>query len=127
MSESTIPEEALRLIARHIHSVEQLEILLFLQKTPGKLLTKQEVFRAIQSSETSVASSLAYFSNEGFLIKESEGTYRFAPPSPELEQACALLATAYHERRVAVIEAIYSRPSDPVRNFADAFRLRKEK
>lgn len=127
MAEKAIPQEALKLIARHIHSVEQLEILLLLRKTPEKPLSVQEVFRVIQSSEPSVAASLAYFTTEGFLKQQGEGTYRFAPGSPEMEQACTFLAEAYHERRVAVIEAIYSRPSDPVRNFADAFRLRREK
>jgi hypothetical protein len=127
MAEKAIPEAAQRLIARHIQSVEQLEILLLLRKTPDKASSVQDVFRVIQSSLASVAASLAYFANAGFLVQEPEGRFRFAPSDPELDQASTALAEAYHERRVAVIEAIYSRPSDPVRNFADAFKLRKEK
>lgn len=127
MSEKAIPEEAQRLIARHIHSVEQLEILLLLRKAPEKPFTVQDVFRVIQSSVASVTASLSYFANEGFLVQEPEGHYRFAPGNAELAKAAAALSEAYHERRVAVIEAIYNKPSDPVRNFADAFKLRKEK
>jgi hypothetical protein len=81
----------------------------------------------IQSSESSVAISLAIFTTEGFLVQEQESVYRYEPQRPELEQGLSALAKEYQERRVAVIEAIYSRPPDPVRTFADAFKLRREK
>jgi hypothetical protein len=33
----------------------------------------------------------------------------------------------YRERPVSMIKLVYARARDPLRNFADAFRLRKEK
>jgi hypothetical protein len=52
-------------------------------------------------------------------------TYRYAPP-PELHRSIAGLVETYRERRVSVINLVYSRPSDAIRSFADAFRLRKD-
>jgi hypothetical protein len=52
--------------------------------------------------------------------------YRFRPVTPHLEHAAAAVAQDYLLHRVSVIEFIYSRPSQTLRVFADAFRLRKE-
>jgi hypothetical protein len=52
--------------------------------------------------------------------------YHFAPATSELEAGVVAVAQAYLTRRVAVIEMIYARPSDNLRAFSDAFRLRKE-
>jgi hypothetical protein len=38
----------------------------------------------------------------------------------------AALAAAYRESRVAVIQLVFARPSDPLRSFADAFRMRRD-
>jgi hypothetical protein len=52
--------------------------------------------------------------------------FRYAPAEPEMHQQVADLARDYAQLRVRVIEYIYSRPSDSVRSFARAFKLRKE-
>jgi hypothetical protein len=127
MPDKSIPDEARRLIAGYIRTVEQLEILLLLKGSPQKEFSVLDVFRVIQSSQNSVATSLGIFTNAGFLIEESGGTYRYEPRNKDVDQAIDALAKAYQERRVTVIEAIYHQASDPVRNFADAFKLRKEK
>jgi DNA-binding IclR family transcriptional regulator len=127
MPEKPIPDEARRLIAGHIRTVEQLEILLLLNGSPGKGFSIADVFRVIQSSENSVATSLKAFVSAGFLVEESKGMYRHEPANAELARSIEALAKTYQERRVSVIEAIYSQASDPLRNFADAFKLRKEK
>lgn len=114
-------------MAQHVRSVEQVEILCLVSGDPARSWTAAEVFRRIQSSEKSVAESFAAFCKSELLISETGGVYRFAPKLPELARTVAELATAYRERRVKVIETIYGKPSDPLQDFADAFRLRKEK
>ncbi|HEV2209819.1 MAG TPA: hypothetical protein VG167_13655 [Verrucomicrobiae bacterium] len=113
-------------MARFIHSVEQVEMLCLFQKQPAKIWTVAEVFRIIQSSEKSVSQCLETFARAGLLVARTNGTYEFTPNTPELAQAVAELAAAYRERRVAVVEAIYGQPTDAVKDFANAFRLRKE-
>ena len=114
-------------IAQHIKSVEQVEILSLFASNPERGWTAAEVFRSIQSSEKSVAESLDSFTRNELLVTESPGIYLLKPKTPELAEKVAELAVAYRQRRVSVIECIYGRPAKPLQNFADAFRLRKEK
>jgi hypothetical protein len=106
--------------------VEQVEILTLLSGEPVRPWTAAEVFRKVQSSERSVVESLAGFCKGELLSCEPAGTYRFAPKDPDAGKLVKELAAAYRERRVTVIEAIYGKGSDPLQDFSDAFRLKKE-
>jgi DNA-binding IclR family transcriptional regulator len=114
-----------RFIARYIVSVEKLEILLLFHDAPDRGWNAGEVFGAIQSHPESVGRWLKELYAEGFLQQEKDG-YRYAPPGP-LAEGAAALKTAYQERPARVIEAIFSKPTEQLRKFADAFRLRKDK
>ena len=57
---------------------------------------------------------------------DTQAAYRYSPKSAELERAVTSVAQAYLLHRVRVIEMIYSKPSGMIRDFADAFKLRKE-
>lgn len=116
-----------KFIARHIHSVEQLEILCLFVESPGKAWSDAEVYRCIQSSQNSVSEKLHYFAQEGILARDPEATYRLSSSSQELAQLALDLAKAFRERRVTVIDTIYRMPDQAIRQFADAFRLRKDK
>ena len=68
---------------------------------------------------------LAMLLRHGFVAKKDGETFRFRPLSAQLEETPRRLAACYRERRSAVIAAIFSRPSEAVRSFADAFRFKK--
>jgi hypothetical protein len=51
---------------------------------------------------------------------------RYGPRTPELEALVGKLLQLYRERPVSMIKMVYDRARDPLRNFADAFRLRKK-
>ena len=117
-----------RLIAEHIDSVEQLEILLLLYQHPERSWTAESVARELRVSALSVTDRLKDMTQAGLLsrVEGSLAEYRCAPESPKLAEAVSGLATAYSERRVTVINLIFSKPVDKIRTFADAFRLRKD-
>jgi hypothetical protein len=117
-----ITERVRRLIADHISSVEQLEILLLLREAADRDWTAEQVNERIRSSLSSVAARLADLETRGFIVR-AEGGYRYGPPAAEAAGVDDL-AAAYAERRYTVIELIFSRPSDKLRIFARAFRLR---
>lgn len=127
MPNSPISVELQRFIDRHIHSVEQLEILCLLVEDSAKSWSENEVFQRIQSSQESVARTLRRFGDDRFLVLDPTKGYRFFPESPDLARLASELAKAYRERRVGVIEAIYRPTLDPIRDFADAFKIRKDK
>lgn len=128
MANDTLPAVVRQFLARHIQSVEQLEVLLLLRSEPQRAWTVGEVYDVIRSSTASIASRLKTFTNDGFAIEEatSAPAYRFAPKDDNLRMAIDQTATAYQVSRVRVIEAIFTPASDPVQTFADAFRLRRD-
>ena len=69
------------------------------------------------------AVSLEQLSADSLLNRTGE-RYRYAP-SREDERAIDGLAESYAKYRVAVIGLIFSKPSEHVREFPEAFRLRR--
>ena len=128
MNDSGIPPDVRQLIADHIDSVLQLEILLLLQGQPQKEFSVQEVVTELRVDVSFVSEQLANLCARGMLVctNEASKTYRYGPRSAEMQQAIDGLRTAYADRRVSVISLIFAKPVDKLRTFADAFRLRKD-
>jgi hypothetical protein len=126
MAAPNIPEEVDRFLARYVDTVEQLEVLLLLQRAPNDSWTAEAVAASLYSNPSSAARRLASLARHGLIALTSEAppAYRFGPPSDELVEVVRLVADTYRERRVAVVSAIASRPMDNVRAFSDAFRIR---
>jgi hypothetical protein len=123
-----ISDELERFIAQHIHSVEQLEVLVMLKNSGAREWTAAEVSRALSSHPLSVESRMLDLRARGFVASredDREFHFRYAP-SEGLDRMVDELARAYAERRTSVINLIFSKPLDSVRTLADAFRLRKK-
>jgi predicted transcriptional regulator len=125
MPESGLPLDVQKFIAKYIESVEKLEILLLLGNTPEKQWSAEQVYQEIKSNQSSINQKLQNLCSDGFL-EHQDDHYRFQPKSVELAQAVTALGACYQTRRIKVIEAIFSKGTDELRNFANAFRLRKE-
>jgi hypothetical protein len=125
---SDLPEEVRRFIADHIDSVEQLEILLLLYQHPERTWDAESVARELRVAAGSAGERLEDMAHAGLLARKdgNPAEYRFAPESAELGDAVRGLSTAYSERRVTVINLIFSKPVDKIRTFADAFRIRRD-
>ncbi|MBA3273555.1 MAG: hypothetical protein H0T11_06760 [Chthoniobacterales bacterium] len=128
MSTEALPAPVKQLLARHIQSVEQLEVLLLLHSQPQRSWTSIEVYDSIRSSQSSISARLQAFTAAGFLVEDKgpPQTFRYAPKDESLRSAVELTANAYRTWRIRIIEAIFAPESDPVQSFADAFRLRKD-
>jgi GTP-binding protein EngB required for normal cell division len=122
-----ITQKAQQFIAQYIQSIEQLEIFLTLGNGGDRSWSVEEVFRKIQSNEKSISDCLRYFVKEGLAVLEKEDQYRISRESPNLVAIASELQKAYRERQVTIIEMIYKKPPSQIQNFADAFRLRKDK
>lgn len=122
------PADIKQFIADHVDSVAQLELLLLLRADPGRDWTADEAGRDLYSAPDVTALQLADLQARAFVTGGPRpDSFRFHPQTAEQDQLLARLADLYRDRRVAVITAIYSKPVDKIRSFADAFRLRKEK
>jgi hypothetical protein len=124
VAEADIPAAARHLIDRHIHSVEQLEVLLLLRAAPDKAWTPAEVARALVTQPDTAAQRLVDLERRAMVASESDA-YRYAPDA-RTDRAIGELAQAYATRRTTVVSLIFSKSSDAVMGFSDAFRLRKD-
>jgi hypothetical protein len=124
VGERDIPKEVRQLIIEHISSIEQLEILLLLYREPARAWSADAVARELRIHTASAAARLADLRDRGFAAADGAAAYRYRPGGAP-DGAVDGLARAYAERRVTVIELIFSKPLDNVRVFADAFRLKK--
>lgn len=125
VAQSALPENVRRLIAEHITSVEQLEVLLLLARSDGRRWTPEAVSEELRTSVTSARARLGDLERRGFLSSTAEGC-RFEPSVPQAREAVEALAATYAERRYTVIDLIFSKPIDNLRVYANAFRFRKD-
>jgi hypothetical protein len=127
-SQPEIPDSVKGFIAKHIRSVEQLEILILLSAAPENIWTVQKVAQHIQSDEASIASCLEELQSQGFLIaKKMPGlVYQFSCSSEELLMGVKALTETYRKQRIKVIEVVLDKSQQNLRNFSDAFKIRRK-
>jgi predicted ArsR family transcriptional regulator len=109
--------------------VLDIETLLLLRSQPGVPWTARALSTALYITEEAASEHLTKLHGSGLLGAADGGThtvlYRYEPRDESLAQAVDQLAVAYAQRRVRVIEYLYSRPLHSVRSFASAFRLKR--
>jgi DNA-binding IclR family transcriptional regulator len=120
-----IPADLADFIHSSIKSVWSAELLLFLRRRRERSWTPDQLIQELRSSRSVVLEVLATFEQAGLVTREG-GSYRFAPASDELDRLTQELEAAYSERPATVVKAIMSAPSDKLKIFADAFRLKKD-
>lgn len=111
-------------IATNIHSVEEVEILTLLSRSPETFWSADAMAQQLGIKPDIVASRARELVRRGLLRAGDSGpVFRYAPPNETLKQQVDVLIAAYRDRRVTVINAIYSANLTRLRSFADAFKL----
>jgi hypothetical protein len=124
MEASGISPDIEEFIRRSIHSAEQLEILLLLH-AEKRAWTPEQVNAHIRSSLDSVKKRLAQLvALELAKLSDDASAICYAPKTEALDSLVNRLASSYHERRIRILELIYSKPIDPLQTFSDAFKLK---
>jgi hypothetical protein len=115
-------------IADHIDSVAQLELLLLLRGDSSRAWTPHDAALALYASADAIAKQMSELQSSRLLAAgPDERTFVYRPENAALARQVDYLADLYQKRRVAVITTIYEKPTDKLRSFADAFRLRKDR
>lgn len=124
-----LPDEVRRFIAANIRSVAQLELLLTLRAAPDRWFTAEEASRSLYMAEEPTVAQLSELEAGGLVTKDiSNGPrYRYEPHDEQSLRLVDQLAALYHDRRLAITNAIYAGPTERIQIFSDAFRLRKDK
>ena len=122
---SDIPARAQQFLKTYIKSVWQLELIVFL-KSSGKAWNCQDISKALyMSSDKNIETVLQNFERAGVVqsSQEPQKTYIYAPTNTEMRDSVEQALKAYSERRVQVVNLIYTAP---MQYFSDAFKLREE-
>lgn len=121
-----IPDHVAAFLGDHINSVEQLEVLLLLMRSPERRWSAKELSEELRSSPESASARLDDLHSRGFLARSPDNTYHYQTQNADHDRAIHDLASCYEQRKYTVINLIFSKPVDHIRTFARAFRLRKE-
>jgi hypothetical protein len=125
MSGLVTEEEVLAFIRTHIGSVYTLELLLQIKQSAGRVWQSGELVRELRSSRTAVADALGRLTQAGLVVEEPAGCYFFAPASPQREQIAIEIEKVYASKPISVVKAIMSVPTDKLRVFSDAFKIKE--
>ena len=92
---------------------------------PDAAWTAASVGRELRVEPEQAAAALAHLARARLLGREGEG-FRLSPKRAGDTGLVERLAELYPTYRVAIVSILFSRPSGPIRDFSDAFRLRDE-
>ena len=108
VSPSRPPRAPVRLvIADHIVTVEQLEILLLLRRGRDCCWTVDQVDEQLQTGRLSIRHALEDLARRGLVLRTDAG-FRYGPPLP-VALALAELACLHSERQFAIFDVISHR------------------
>jgi predicted transcriptional regulator len=113
-----------RFIDANISSVEQLELLLLLRRTKPRTWTAQSASLELRTSPQSVATRVSELAARG-LVTIDGGEFAYGASS-SADGTVGELERVYATYRTRVITMIFDKPPRPIRDLADAFRLRKD-
>ena len=117
--------EMRRFVIARIHSVPMLEALLLVRSSSEQWTVPKLVSR-LYLPETRVRALIDELRSEGFASFD-EDEVRYTPSSDEVDDMVARIAAIYSRHVVAVTELIHSGIERQAQEFADAFRLRRDK
>jgi hypothetical protein len=122
------PAEIEQFIGQHIESLAQLELLLLLRQGSARSWSSFDLARQLYVTPDVCTGIVADLERRGFVLRDAadNSLIRYRSGGAEFDQLIDQLAVLYHQRRVAVITLIYSKPIKKVQTFADAFRIRRE-
>lgn len=124
---SDIREDLALLLDTHFDSVAKLEVFILLGRD-DRTWSPDALAVELRSSPEGATHILEDLASRGLAERQSDG-YAIAA-ALDVRASARDLGQLYATRRLSVINRIYRpakrRPSDPVRSFADAFRIKKD-
>ena len=117
-----------RFIRERLPSAEQVEIVLLLRRDPAKAWSAPEVSADLGTPPESTAMRLFLLASNGIVVFDGSGglpRYRYAASDPAVAAMIDEMAIVYEENRDALFTIVGGQTRDPLRSFADAFKLKK--
>jgi len=125
MSDGHVSDDVREFILKHIDSVGQLEALLLLRVNPEQRWPVAEIAKRLYTGETETRELLRRLCEDG-LAECADDTYWLATPEAERNATIDKLAEVYSRQLIPITNLIHSK-TRRIREFANAFRLRKDR
>lgn len=125
MTNDPIPADLRDFILRYIDSVAHLEALLLLRASPQTAWEVPAVAARLYTGPDQAGEVLNQLCSERLLVCEN-GQYRYEGQSPETSAMVDRLAEFYAKHLIPITNLIHSKPRR-IRQFADAFKFRKDR
>ncbi len=125
---SALSQNLERFIRERLPSTEQIEIVLLLRQDPGRSWSAPEVSEKLGTPPESTAMRLFLLASNGVVVFDGSGgvpRYRYNATNPESDALVSELAEVYATRPADVYDIAGAPTRDPLRSFADAFKLKK--
>lgn len=128
VSEHNLPDHLVHFLRERIQSIVELEVLFLLYSQPQRPWNARDIAESMRVDPSWVNSQLARLHAVNLIVHDQQaGESYCASTDSELTGILAELYRAYEQRRVTIVSLVYSKPADPIRNLADAFRIRGNK
>lgn len=122
-----LSDDAKGFIGFTIKSVWALELLQFLRgKAADPAWSVDALTRELRASALIIREGLANFRTAGLIAEDEAGGVKYAPASPYLDALVGEIVAEYATRPLTVAREIYATDAAKIKNFADAFRFRKD-
>jgi len=115
------------LLQQRLATLEQVEIVLLLRRDPSRSWTAPDVAAELGSAPEAAAMRLFLLASSGLIVFEPAGLprYRYEALDADLDTLLGELADVCERDRETIAALVGTPSSDPIRSFADAFRLRR--
>ena len=126
---ASLPTALVQFARSYMHSVEDLQVFILCVDNRDRWWDATSIARELSITESRARRILDQLARANLLdIRISDALrYRFDPGILELEQQAVAFAIAYHNNPAGVVKLIArSTVSDSVRDFADAFRIKRD-
>ena len=123
---TTVPPETAEFVARHLRSLEDLQVLMTCIEARDRWWDAAAVARELGISATSARHTLDHLARGNLLDIRITGDvrYQYNPGTAELNAAALACAAAYRTNPVPLVQMVAGSARRSVRDFADAFRIR---
>jgi len=128
LSSIQITDELVTFLKGRLTTADQIEIVLLLLRDQSRSWTASEVSGELGMAPESAAMRLFLLASQGLILFEPSGIprYRYAGADETADRLIRELASSYATNREEVLRAVNGRTdADPIRSFADAFKLKK--
>jgi len=127
MTGQAIPDDLRRFLLASGLSVPHVEAILLLRGDVATNWDARRLASRVYVAERRAADMLGELAELGIVAAEEQpGEYRYAPATPELAALLDALAETYARQLVDVTELIHAAADPVARQFAAAFRFRRE-